>query len=312
MMLARPGLLMSERLKVAATYAIGSVPGCVAVAFIQQYFYGSPVSSGYGSVDALFALDRVGPNLRHYLTWFWETQTAVCLLALAAPVVCRRWFVALCAALIVVNVACYLPYVVFDEWWYLRFLLPAVPLVILFSVITMDWVFVRLTALGYGWARRDQMVVVRACLTLVTVALMTVLLRTSSDRNVFALASLESRFARAGTFVARRLPENAVVLASWESGSVTYYAGRHTVVWDALDPEWLDRALDFLRSRGLQPYVLVERWEEPIFRKRFAESRVAMLDWPPWAEIGGQVRIYRPEDRARYFAGESLATEYAR
>jgi len=311
-MLAKPGVLLSERLKTAAAYAVGSAPGCLAVAAIQQYFYGSPVSSGYGSAEALFAVDRVGPNLRHYLAWFWETQTPVCLLALAAPLVCRRWFVALWSALIVANLACYVPYVVFDEWWYLRFLLPAVPLVTLLSVITMDWLFVRLTASGPEWVRHRPEVVIRACLTLVTVALMTVLVRTAGDRNVFALASLESRFTRAGMFVDRRLPENAVVLTSWESGSVTYYAGRPTVVWDALDPGWLDRAVDFLRSRGLQPYVLVERWEEPIFRKRFAESRAATLDWPPWAEIGGQVRIYRPEDRARYFAGELVATEYAR
>ncbi len=310
--LVEPGVPTRVRLKRAAAYAAGSVPGCLAVACIQQYFYGSPFSSGYGSAEALFAFNRVGVNLQHYLTWLHDTETPVWLLALAAPALCRRWLVGVCASLIMVNLACYLPYVVFDDWWYLRFLLPTLPLVLLLSVITLDWMFVRSAQAAGNWTRRHSTVVARLGLTIVTVVLMAIMLRTASDRSAFALAFLESRFRRAGDFVATRLAENAVVLTSWESGSVTYYSGRQTVVWDALDPGWLDRALDFLRSQGLQPVVLVERWEEAVFRQRFAGSLAATLDWPPSAEIGGQVRIYRPEDRARYHAGELVRTDYAK
>jgi|CXWL01.1.fsa_nt_gi hypothetical protein len=318
--LLRPRLPGRDRLRAATTYALGSAPGCLAVALIQQYFYGSPLSSGYGSAEGLFALDHVGPNMQRYLTWFWETETPLCLLALAAPVVCRRWSVTLCTALIVVNLACYLPYVVFEEWSFLRFLLPTLPLVLLLSVGTLDWILVRLTRIVGGRApgayvrsiERNEVIVVRACLAAVTVAAMVAMLRTAEDRSVFALASLESRFARAGKFVATRLPENAAVITSWESGSVTYYGGRQTIVWDVLDPGWLDRTITFLRGRGLEPYVLVERWEEPIFRKRFEGNLAATLDWPPSAEIGGLARIYRPDDRARYQAGERVVTEYVR
>lgn len=311
-LLAKPGRPMRDRLMRAAAYAAGSAPGCIAVACIQQYFYGSPLSSGYGSPEALFALNRVGSNMGHYLTWLWDTETPVWLLALATPMLCRRWLMGVCASLSLVNLACYLPYVVFEEWWYLRFLLPAIPLVLLLSVVTLDWLFIRLAETAGGWARRNHAVASRVGLALVTIVVVAVMVRTAKDRSVFSLAFLESRFARAGNFVARRLPENAVVITSWESGSVTYYSGRQTVVWDALDPGWLDRTLDFLRRRGLQPYVLVERWEEAIFRARFAGSKVAALDWPPSAEIGGQVRIFRPEDQARYHAGESVRTDYAR
>jgi hypothetical protein len=117
---------------------------------------------------------------------------------------------------------------------------------------------------------------------------------------------------RAGLYVADHLPPNALVITSWESGSVRFYGHRTTLVWDALDPAWLDRAIAFTRARGFEPYLLFERWEEPNFRQRFTSSAIAALDWPPMAEIAGQVRIYRPEDRARYVAGESVATDYAR
>jgi hypothetical protein len=58
--------------------------------------------------------------------------------------------------------------------------------------------------------------------------------------------------------------------------------------------------------------LLLERWEEPLFRERFQGMPTGALDWPPAAEIGGQVRIYRPEDRERYLKGIATPTEYAR
>jgi hypothetical protein len=84
------------------------------------------------------------------------------------------------------------------------------------------------------------------------------------------------------------------------------------LVWDALDPGWLDRATAYIRTRGYQPYLLFEGWEEPLFRQRFAGNAIARLDWPPAAEIAGQVRLYRFEDRERYLKGDGVATDYAR
>jgi hypothetical protein len=137
-------------------------------------------------------------------------------------------------------------------------------------------------------------------------------IREARDRSVFDLQRLEARYEKAGTFVARRLPLNALVITSWESGSVRFYSGRPTLVWDALDPAWLDRAVAFVRARGFEPYLLFERWEEPGFRRRFGGAGIGALDWPPMAEIAAQVRIYRPDDRENYLRGQPIPTEYAR
>ena len=160
--------------------------------------------------------------------------------------------------------------------------------------------------------RRARRLAAQSGLAVVAVVLSAFFVREARARSVFDLARLEARYARAGVFVARRLPANALVVTSWESGSVRFYSGRRTLVWDALDPAWLDRALAFARQRGLEPFLLFERWEEPAFRARFAGSALAALDWPPMAEVASQVRVYRPEDRERYARGESVVTEYAR
>ena len=308
----------SRRWRDAAIFAAASAPGCLAVAMIQQVFYGSPLRSGYGSLDMLFTSASIAPNAARYFAWLWQSHTPVWLLALAAPFLLPGRLTGLLLALATVNVACYLPYVVFNDWWYLRFLLPAIAMLLVLTVASIDAAVTRLlrrepsrlaseaSQTGLPHATRV------AVLSLFTVAVCVLFIREARARSVFDLQRLESRYERAGLYVARRLPENALVITSWESGSVRFYSNRKTLVWDALDRAWLDRAIAYSRTRGLEPYLLFERWEEPLFRRRFAGSTVAALDWPPAAEIAGQVRIYRPEDRDKYFSGAGVPTEYSR
>lgn len=293
-LLLRTGQAWRERMLTAAKYAGASAIGCVAVGAIQHGTYGSALSSGYGSLETIFSLANVPANAQRYLAWMLETHTPLWLLALPALVLLRTWRTALLGGVILANVVAYLPYTVFDEWWYLRFLLPAIPLLLVLMCATVNRV-----------AGRVPVAVLATVLAILFV-------REARERQAFDLERLESRYVTAGQFVAKRLPENAFVITSWQSGSVRYYSGRRTLVWDVLDPAWLDRAIAFAREQGFEPYLLFERWEEQEFRRRFSDSALGALDWPPTAEIGSQVRIYRPADRQRYVAGENVNTEFSR
>jgi hypothetical protein len=131
----------------------------------------------------------------------------------------------------------------------------------------------------------------------------------ANDRLAFTLWRMERHFIDAGHYAAR-LPENAVVLTVKNSGSVRFYAKHPTVSWDVLQPDWLDRALETLRQKGRKPYILIEADEEEPFKTRFAgQSSFASLDWPPVAQIGTSIRVYDPDDRGRYLAGETVGSE---
>jgi len=139
------GCYFLPRFREAATFAAASAPGCIAVALIQQMFYGSPVRSGYGALAGLFALDHVAPNAARYFSWMSATHTPFWLLALAAPFVLRpRRPATLLLSLALVNVLCYLPYAVFNDWWYLRFLLPGIAMVMVVMIATFEDLVVRL------------------------------------------------------------------------------------------------------------------------------------------------------------------------
>ena len=308
-------------------FGLGGLPFFVALLALQNATYGSPFTSGYGALQLLFSVDHVGPNLARYPVWSIETQTPAVLLALVAPwalrpfgTTRRAWWL---LTFVMVTFACYLPYVVYDAWWFLRFLLPAwPPMLALTSAVLYGWLLraplsqqiasnepggqTRLTPAG-----SDPSSLRRLALMSVVLALVIFQLFTAERRAVFQLHELERRYRDGGEYVARKLPSNAVVFTTQQSGSVRFYSGRPTIVWDSLDPAWLDRSLDYFKAKGYRPFFLFEQDEESAFRQRFGpHSRVGALEWPPFAQIDRDVRIFDLADDERYRQGEKIETDF--
>jgi hypothetical protein len=284
-----------------ARVVVGVVPGVALLLTLNQILYGSVLGSGYGDASQLFAVSHFSENLANYGRALYQTQTVFPLLALAAPFVFtgapRRlaaWLLATAAAV----AGIYLFYRPFPEWWYLRFLMPAIVLLIVVACSVVS-----------HWGDRWRM---RGVVAIGTVVLALLSLRIAGSRQVLALQEMEGRYRSTAALVAERLPANAVLITVWESGSVRFHAGREAVLWDSLDPAWLDRAVTWLSSSGRVPYLLLERNEEREFRERFTGQALGALDWPPRFNVGGQVRIFDPADRARYLAGEAYSTENIR
>ena len=105
---------------------------------IQQTLYGSPLRSGYGSLDTLFE-HRQHCTQRRSL---FSVDVAVAHARMAARV--GR---APCSARVADGPAPdvrhrqrrlpYLPYVVFNDWWYLRFMLPAIAVLLVLTAATI-------------------------------------------------------------------------------------------------------------------------------------------------------------------------------
>jgi hypothetical protein len=277
----------------------GAVPGVLILLWLNHSLYGRVLGSGYGSVSNLFALANVDTNLTNYSRAIFETQSVVPLLALAAPFVFgdkKRAASMLLLAFAAVVIAIYLFYSPFPEWWYLRFLIPAI--VVLLTLASAVSVHLLSKASMGG------------LIPIAAVVLGIVGTRAAGERQAFELQRMEGRYRQAAELVRDRLPANAVLITEWQSGGIRFHAGREVVLWESLDPAWLDRALTWLRSKELRPYFLLERREEPEFRARFrGHSEAGGLDWPPRFDLNRQVRIFDPADRARYLAGEKYTTE---
>ncbi len=275
------------------------LPGVLMVMGVQKAMYGSPFRSGYGDLNALFSWSHVGPNLVQYARWTAGAHTALIALAFAAPLVLRhRAREAACLLFFAAaTLACYLPYVVFDAWWYQRFLLPGILPVLVLTAAVATSIVARLNA---------AVRIVPFAALLIGVPLLYI--HTAVDRSAFRLQDFEARFRNAGGY-ASRLPAESVFITASESGSIRFYTGRPSLVWLGIEPGKLGEALDFLRVRGRKPYLLIETGEERAFRERFAAERLGGLEWPPIVEIDRAVRIYDPDDYERYMRGEFVKSE---
>lgn len=280
----------------------GALPGVLLLLWLNNALYGSVTGSGYGEASRLFAVSHIDENLSNYSRALFQTQHVVPLIALLAPFVfdgIRRKGSLLLLAFSGTVIAIYLLYSPFPEWWYLRFLIPAI---VVLLILASGVIAHLLSKANMG-----------GVIPIAAVVLGIIGTRAAGDRDAFRLQRLEGRYRATAELVRDRLPANAVLITVWQSGSIRFHAGRDVVMWESLDPPWLDRGLTWLGSKSRQPYFLFERREEPGFRARFrGHSDLAGLDWPPRFDIGRQIRIYDPADRARFLAGESYTTENVR
>ena len=285
-----------------AAFGVAILPGVLFVMAIQNAMHGSPVRSGYGDLSPLFSAAHVWPNLARYPRWLVEAHTPLILAALMSPLVARDpltrryclWLITFSAAVF----ACYLPYVVFEDWWYLRFVLPAIP------------PLMALTAFVVCRAIDQFPFPARSIAFFAAAAVVAVLyVQFAARHGAFGLRDFEWRFRAAGEYVASRLPANAAFLTGHQTGSIRFYAARSTAGWGFIDPGGLDQAIEFLRRHGRKPYLLFEAWEVPDFRSRFHNDRLGDLEWPPMAEINRNVRIYDPEDYEKHRSGAFIATD---
>jgi hypothetical protein len=283
----------------AGAVVISAIFGIALMLSLNQALYGRVFGSGYGDISSLFSPSHVADNARNFSAALFATQHAVPILGLLAPLVFiggRRTVAAVLLAAAALTIGIYLLYRPYPEWWYLRFLMPALVIMLILA-----------SAVAVELASRARM---RGLIPLLAVLLAILGTREAGARDVFALQGLEGRYRDTAAVVSERLPANAVLITAWQSGSVRFHAAREIVMWDSLDPQWLDRAVEWLDQRGRKPFLLLERREEVEFRQRFrGRATIGGLDWPPRFVVNRQVRIFDPSDRVRYLAGESYATE---
>jgi len=265
----------------------------VFVMILNTRLNGAPFLSGYGPTSALYALGHFRANAYRYISWIVESESPIILIALLpllVPAVRPAWFttrtlVPMGSFALILFVS-YAFYLVFPDWWYLRFFLPVFPLLFLCFASLVAWLTRRVPAP----AALPALVVIMALLASRWAGY-------AIERGALDIGSGEQRTAIVADYIARTLPQNAIFIALHHAGSVQLYAGRPSVRFDYFAGPRLASAIAWLHDNGYRPYILLEHYEEDDFRSRFAEhGPIGALQIPMIAELKGiiSVRIYDP------------------
>jgi hypothetical protein len=260
--------------RVSARYAAVIGAAIVLQGWTQSYLYGDALASGYGSIAALFSVERAAFNARSYAYWgvraLGPAWVGAMLVGLASSPRMPRWTFALACGAIGLPYLFYRPY---DHWETLRFLLPAI---VIGTIVAASGLID--TARRFAGANLGPLVA-----ALVAVAIAASSVSWLRSYQVFTMPAHEARHRLAADLVAETTPENAVVLALQHTGNIRYYAHRQTVNWDRIPSGSFDAAVSALRAHRFPVYLMLDSEEE---RVMFEARHGHVVDTEGWLPNG--------------------------
>ena len=240
-------------------FIAGALPFGAFFLWYNGITYGASLRTGYGSLieGGLLAWSNFPPRFRHYaFEIFWQLSPLVLLGWLAVTVrpaipFRRRLLLLVWPGIYLAFYSFYLPY---QTWWYLRFLLPALPAVIVGALLVWE-------DLARKLSRHQGRVVslMGALLLLVTVCTQ---LYQVSEYNVLATDEYQrGEYVETSAEAMRLFPSGAFILSMQTSGALRYYTDFRIVRWDMIDKYKGEMILRLLKERRQDLYALLFPFE---------------------------------------------------
>ncbi|MDI1334678.1 MAG: hypothetical protein PSU94_00710 [Lacunisphaera sp.] len=242
---------------------LGGLPGGIFFCYYNWRVYGGPLATGYGEVWSAFSASYASPNLAHFARWIPRLLTPFVGAALAVPFVraARRRDFAVLGLWAVLLIGFYAFYYHSGEtWWYLRFILPAFPVLILAALLVAQAGLARpgaprwaragllvLLALGAGWQ-----------------------LRLARQLEVFDIAPGQAHYLEAANWAKEHLPPDSAVFCMQVSGALHFYTDLMVVRWDQVTPGRLPDLLAALAEEKRPVYAALYEFETPDAQSRMS------------------------------------------
>jgi hypothetical protein len=227
-----------------ALAAVAAAPFAVALMWWNARLYGSPLTTGYGSLASAIAWMAPRERIPFYTHFLILHLTPLVFPGGLFVVFDRRagWR-ALLVSWFLVFFIFYCFYPCCDDWTSTRFLLPAIPALII----------------GLMFLLRDWSRTVVAC-ALVAV-MVTVGAYQTVKLGVLNYYQGETIYPGAVQWTERQLPRNALLVTMQFSGAFFYYSHRFTARWDYLDRGRFELLRAYAGNANLRWYALLAPFE---------------------------------------------------
>jgi hypothetical protein len=247
-------VLLSADWRAITAVALGGLPGALVLLACNAQLYGSPWRMGYGSIFEAFEASYFGSTMVHFGKWLGLLLPGLSLVFGAITIGLRRVGIRIRLAFafwFFTPVIFYAYYEVSGQtWWCLRFILPAVPALILSSLFSLD----------YFLAPRPRWLKIASTV----IALWAIGLSTFWTREFHTLLSktYEQAYAELGHWSHDHLPANTVLMANNESGALYYYTSFPILRWDQMSAAEFAQHAALLKRAGRPLHVITTEAEE--------------------------------------------------
>jgi hypothetical protein len=236
-------------------FLCGGLPGALFYFSYARAAYGSLLTTGYGDITFGFSGGYVPATLVHYALWLPALFTPVAVFAVGLPWVrggtpSTRL---LLGAWILAFGAFYAFYrCTHETWWYLRFMLPAAPAVVVAGLIVLR-----------ALASRVLTTPLRSQSALAAALVLTAFNSATLCRHLYVFETVrdELRYGRTADWMRAHLPAGAVCLAMQETGALFYYTDFAFIRWDALTKDNVAKIESVVRNSGRPLYAVLFPYE---------------------------------------------------
>ncbi len=253
-------------------FLLGGAPISLLLFAYNLSAYGFALTTGYageGLLDAI-KLSYIPPRLLSYLYWLIVSLSPLPLLGWLLYVINPRqagrmrallasWFGAL--------LLFYCCYKVYEGWFYLRFLLPAIPALLLGLLLTVQsvqqwWSQRKLNAPSNWW---PAIATAFLCATVFGFEASMI-----ARKPILETRNEQYALSRSVRWADKQLPANAIVISMEMSGALRFYTNHPILRWDFTKPnQWLILT-QRLPEKGFRCYALLMPHEVKVAQERLA------------------------------------------
>ncbi|MEP7343588.1 MAG: YfhO family protein [Acidobacteriota bacterium] len=306
MLLAPLLFVLRLHLKTLLLFVAGGLPLAVLFFGYNYAVFGHPLRTGYNVIGLRDEIGARGftTRFKHYAYWLVMTCSPLVPLGWLGGAFNRNlewrnramllaWFGAF--------LLFYCFYSVYDDWGFLRFLLPGYPALIVGALVAakalLDWS-------GKRFAQR-QGVVLRAA---VSIGLLLVVFGFAHHYInlfwVFSVAKGQKVYADSSRWADRVLPERSLIVSEEVSGALQFYTNRPIARWDLLPLVHWPVFADRVQASGYHLYALLFPYEiEPA-------QRAMPGRWTRQDQIG-QASLWQIESDGQPTASAPVSIKYA-
>jgi 4-amino-4-deoxy-L-arabinose transferase-like glycosyltransferase len=256
-------------------FLLGGAPFAAVFLGWNQLAFGNPFRTGYSGQGDPFSLSNLPVRLRHYGGWLAMLMSPLLLAGWALVSVDRRVTLKDRALLLLWFGSFFLFYCFwapYETWWYTRYLLPAIPALILASLLVARD--------GLSPQREGRAAPLRRGLAVLALA---IVLAFESSRirglDVLRFGEGERLYPDVCRWAESKVPPRSLVVSMQMSGALKYYTNLTPVRWDWIQPDQVSLLRERARAEGYQWFALLAPFENEELQKR--------LPWG-WTKMGTQ------------------------
>ena len=239
----------------------GGMPGAVLLGVYNHVAYGKIFTTGYGDMWAAFGREWVWPTLKHYIYWLPRLFTPLIVLALGL-----FWsradkrIISVLAVWILSVFGLYSFYMFTREtWWYLRFILPAAPALIIAAMLVLNRLADHFRLRLFEASAPSGHLVITVLLLAVTVAPNIIRLR---QLHALDRKNQDQTYWLVADWLNHNVPANSVIATMQHSGSIIAYTPFTMIRWDYISEDNFSPIRDVLQANHQPLYIALYPFEE--------------------------------------------------